>query len=474
MPPIFKNPFRNLLSSVIPMSSLGSEAGSKAVPVGNAPMFIVVWFQLIMALLGSWNMESKAVWAELVGFRVDKAYVCKNESGNEHEYVVFDMSRPEHREHLFLRLERSAGERKGSPTSSPSSSSISSYDSSDSEKSSDISPLPSRIPDFYERSSGSSISIQSMKEGISKVTDTFHRAVRRLSDSSLSRPSGISSNQYLAADSVTKLNSFSTSGIKVIRTIEFHSPDRFKRPCLWDIMILAYVMHQDSMTYELFERQCFWFADTISAVLEHWFNASGDVSITDGKPMKSRFLRRNRSSGSVGILVVHQRKDDVIEKIRQKFRQKRDELEKQRQGFVQEENARMQMARELAEVKKQQELERKEREKERLERDERERQLQQEREKERLERDERERQLQQEREKERLELQEQLHDNNRQFQEQLQDNNRQWELRMQHLQQKDHEKDLRLQEIEQMIRMFRNSQTQLTAPGRPAYPNSHP
>ncbi|KAM6495477.1 hypothetical protein JOM56_008183 [Amanita muscaria] len=440
------------------MSSLGSEVGSKAVPVGNAPMFIVVWFQLIMALLGSWNMESKAVWAELVGFRVDKAYVCKNESGNEHEYVVVDMSRPEHREHLFLRLERSAGERKGSPTSSPSSSSISSYDSSDSEKSS----LPSRILDFYERSSGSSISIQSMKEGISKVTDTFHRAVRRLSDSSLSRPSGISSNQYLAADSVTKLNSFSTSGIKVIRTIEFHSPDRSKRPCLWDIMILAYVMHQDSMTYELFERQCFWFADTISAILEQWFNASGDVSITDGKPTKSRFLRRNRSSGSVGILVVHQRKDDVIEKIRQKFRQKRDGLEKQRQGFVQDENTRMQMARELAEVKKQQELERKEREKERLER-----------EKERLERDERERQLQQEREKERLERDER----ERQLQEQLQlqqDNNRQWELRMQHLQQKDHEKDLRLQEIEQMIRMFRNSQTQLTAPDRPAYPNSHP
>ncbi|KAM6503703.1 hypothetical protein JOM56_000646 [Amanita muscaria] len=456
MAPIFKNPFRNLLSSILPMSSLGSEAGSKAVPVGNAPMFIVVWFQLIMALLGSWNMESKAVWAELVGFRVDKAYICKNESGNEHEYVVVAMSRSEQREHLFLRLERSAGERKVSPTSSPSSSSISSYDSSDSEKSFDNSPLPSRLPDFYEQSSGSSISIKSMKEGISKVTGTLHRAVRRLSDSSLSRPSGISSNQYLAADTVTKLNAFSTSGIKVIRTIEFHSPDRSKRPCLWDIMILAYVIHQDSMTYELFDRQCFWFADTISAVLEQWSNTSGDVSITDGKPTKSRFLRRNKSSGSVGILVVHQRKEDVIEKIRQKFRQKGDEMEKQRQRFVEEEYARMQMARELADVKKQQELERKERERERLE-------LQLEREKERQERDEREYQLQKQLQLERDERERQL-----------QDTNRQWELRIQNLQQKDHEKDLRLQEIEQMIRMFRSSQTHSTAPGRPVNPNSHP
>ena len=304
------------------LNALGSDAGSKAVPVTNIAMAVVVWVQLIMALLRPWSAESRAVWAELMEYRIHRAYICKNDNGNEHEYVVVDLFRIEHKQHLFLRLERSAGERKDSPSSSPSSSSIGSYSASSGE-----SPAPASSPDFYtQRSSGSSISISSVKEGIAKMAGSIRRAARRLSDSSLSRPSAISSNQYMAADTVKRIEKFQTPA-NVVRTIEFHSTDRSKLPSLWDLMILVYVIHEDSTTYELFDKQCFWFADTVSAILEKWSGSPTDVAVIKGGPVKSRFLKRNKSSGSVGIFVVHRRDPAGINQVWRKFLKQKEDMD---------------------------------------------------------------------------------------------------------------------------------------------------
>ena len=129
----------------------------------------------------------------------------------------------------------------------------------------------------------------------------------------------------MAADTVERVEKFQSS--KIIRTIEFNSIALPKRPSLWDLMILAYVVHEDSTAYELLGRQCFWFADTISAILEKWSTPPTDeATTTKGKSTKSSFLKRKKSAGRVGILVVHRRKPDVIDKIWEKFLKQRENM----------------------------------------------------------------------------------------------------------------------------------------------------
>ena len=60
--------------------------------------------------------------------------------------------------------------------------------------------------------------------------------MRRLSDSSMTPPPGISSNLYLAADAITGINGHATHS-PVLGTVTF-SGDRSFRPSHWDLMAL--------------------------------------------------------------------------------------------------------------------------------------------------------------------------------------------------------------------------------------------
>jgi len=300
MAPSFKNPLRGFLSSVLPssfMSSLGTTTGSKAVPHVGVPMPIIVWVQLIMMCLEGWTSRSVETWLELLGYRLDKVYHCKfTNTRNEHEFVIYEFTN-EHKVKLELRTDRAAGERKDA---SSSSSSVGSFGT---DVGGSLSP----------GSSNSSLSLSSMRGSITKASNSVRHSMRRVSDSSLSRPSGISSNQYLAADMVVRIEGHPAHS-KVLKTITF-TGDRSLRPSLWDVMILTLVVHKDSTAYTIHGRQCYWFADTLFGTLEKWTEIHHNGTVVEGGKKRTRWGLRQASTGSLGVVTVHRRDPAHIEKI---------------------------------------------------------------------------------------------------------------------------------------------------------------
>ena len=278
---------------------------SNAIPGFGVPITIITWIRLVMALLRPWTSESQAIWAVLLGYRLSRAYLCKNRSGNEHEFMIFDLVNEEKQE-LRLLVERAAGERRDDRSRSPSP---------------EPTPVFTAEPDnfLYDSSLPASTnhgrrSSSSAPGGITKATHSINRMVRAWSGSSLSRPSGIISNRYLAADTVVRIDEFPPKA-RIARTVEFISTPHPQRPSLWDLMILIHVIHGDSRVYELLDRQCFWFADSISAILEKLSGMCGGLLV-----MKAGL------SGSVKGVALHRRKSEHVEKIWTLFTNQKDKM----------------------------------------------------------------------------------------------------------------------------------------------------
>ncbi|KAM6503562.1 hypothetical protein JOM56_000505 [Amanita muscaria] len=390
-----------------------TNAGNMAVPFFKLPTAIVIWVELVMALLCPWNSDSKTVWGDLHGYQIDKACLCKNLNGSEHEFIVVDLSDEHKQNSMRLRVERAVGERKDSQATSDSSSTTSF------ESASSVSPSPSRSasPLYQPRFSKLSLSLSSVNEGLSRATGSLQRAVRRLSDTSLPRPSVISSNRHVAADTVTSINSFPKKA-RIIRTIDFTSAERSQRPSLWDLMIISHVVHQDSIAYDLLDRQCFWFADTISAILEKWSETCKGASVKQTNATRAySFTNSYASSGSVKGFSIHQRNLGDVNKIWAQFLMQREEMNKKRQSYEDTKTEGTRKAEELAgqveELRHQQTREKQKWELERKEWQEKEHWLMKEQE-------ERERRLKQhiaEQERVQQRLQQQLCENDRRLQE---------------------------------------------------------
>ena len=315
----FKDTLRGFLSSVLPpsvMGSLGTGVGSKSVPHLDVQMAIVIWVHLVMTCLQGWTSESIAMWIELTDYRLDKAFHCKvTNSRNEHEFVIYEFS-DDKKHKLQLRTDRSVGERKDTVTTL-SSPSVESFGID----------LEESLVNFSPQSSSLSSSLVSMKGRFSKVPDSLRHAVRRLSDSSISRPSAMSSNQYLAADTITRIGDHPPRS-NVLRTITFKG-DRAKRPSLWDVMILANVVHNDSATYTILGRQCYWFADTIFGLLEKWAKIYNNEATTTDEKEKPKRGRRQGSTGNLGVVPVHRRDLVHINKIWDDFTEERQTMGEQ-------------------------------------------------------------------------------------------------------------------------------------------------
>jgi chromosome segregation ATPase len=133
-------------------------------------------------------------------------------------------------------------------------------------------------------------------------------------------------------------------------------------------MVLIYIIHRDSCIYELFDRQCFWFADSISAILEKWSGMYGSVPVTIAA-----------LSGCVKGIVLHRRKPEQVEEIWTRFTKQIDKMNNELRGYEDKrlkEVARMEeLERHVEELNKQQERERQEREMETREQKEAERHL---------------------------------------------------------------------------------------------------
>jgi len=257
------------------------------------------YLALIMAYLQGWTLQSIAVWRELTGYRLVKASHCKyTNSPSEHEFVIYELVN-EHKNKLVLRTDRRIGARKHTSSSSCSTPSV-----IDGGPSSPISSLLSQ-------SSGSSFPLSPTNENDSKASSFPPHG-------SLSFPSDISSNQYLANDTIIQIQGH-PDRCEVLRTITFNG-DNSLRPSLWDIVILVLVVHNDSTFYTLHARQCYWFADTIFGALEKWGAIRNNGMVEPDEKEKVKRGRRRASIGSRGVVPIHRRKPEHIAKIWDNFK----------------------------------------------------------------------------------------------------------------------------------------------------------
>jgi hypothetical protein len=294
--------------------------GSKFVYLRPDRMPIDLWMELVTTCLQGRTLESITMRRELTGYRLETASHCKEtNTPNEHEFVIYEFSNSQ-KQKLELRTDRAAGQRKHSASSSVE------YFATEPEESSASHPFSS------PKSSRSSLSLESVRESIPSVSGFIRQAVRRLSDSSLSRPSGISSNLYLAADTITRINGHPTHS-QVLRTVTF-SGDRSLRPGLGDLMALLQVIHQESTTYTLLGRQCYWFADTIFGSLEKWAASRENGIVTAGGKRKAGWWRGLSSTGTLGVVSVYRRDAALIEEIWEGFMKERHAMSKKVSVFI--------------------------------------------------------------------------------------------------------------------------------------------
>ena len=91
---------------------------------------------------------------------------------------------------------------------------------------------------------------------------------------------------------------------------------------LLDLALAAEVVHNDSDKYELTSRQCFWYADTISAVLETYFpKIKIQTQLRASEDGEDE--RHDENGGKFMRIVLHKRDQGAVDEIVKVFRQRK-------------------------------------------------------------------------------------------------------------------------------------------------------
>jgi hypothetical protein len=201
-----------------------------------------------------WTSESVAAHDDLKDYRLVKANYCKDtKNRSEHEFLTHEFVRVGELENkLVMRIDRHVGAHKETPSSS------------------------------------------------------FLQAL-----SSLSYPSSIGSDRYLARDTILRIQGL-PDNCKVFKTITFN-PDSSSCPNLWDVVVLVRVVHDNSPFYTLQARQCYWFTDTIFGTLQKWADFFKNGIVESYEEVKRG--RHQASVGKCGIFPVHRRNPDHMDGI---------------------------------------------------------------------------------------------------------------------------------------------------------------
>jgi hypothetical protein len=167
----------------------------------------------------------------------------------EHEFVVVHLRFGT--KEILLRIDRSIGPRKYKQTEKSTEANGSSNTGSPVSPPGSSSPAPS---------SGSASSIGSIL--------MFPAIVVNYCVCRLASIANISSPDRWARDTIVTIEKVPSDSYEVT-TIEYAGSSS-KWPSLWDLIHLVEFVHEQDENYDTFDAQCYWFADTISALLAGW------------------------------------------------------------------------------------------------------------------------------------------------------------------------------------------------------------
>lgn len=304
----FKKRFLSFMAFVLtPFASVPTSISTIPRTVALPPIAKVneipihAWVSNVDSLLSS---NSIVAWAELSNFRLEKAYHYKMLSSRigEHEYVVCHFSYIDKSlSDIFLRFDRSASNQKDNTSGSTSTFSLpeASAASITPEGPGSVATPPQPVVSEAAHNPSSSRTSFSLKKFLPGSSGSVSRTK---SESSLSL--GVSSNRALAHDTVCRLEALPSD--TMAKSITF-SDDLARRPCLWDVMILTSTVHKEKAIYKLLkDQQCYWFADTIFYILEHWAekHKNGEIKLEKNAKWLGTFFHRRiyeRPSGELSI-----------------------------------------------------------------------------------------------------------------------------------------------------------------------------
>ena len=100
---------------------------------------------------------------------------------------------------------------------------------------------------------------------------------------------------------------------------------------LHHLAIVAKVVHDHSEKYHLFKRQCFWYSDVVSGVLEKHFSLSkvkvSDTSLTADHATDAEMEIFDSLRGTCNRVKIYQRRMDLIDEIHALFVARKKDIE---------------------------------------------------------------------------------------------------------------------------------------------------
>ncbi|PFH45466.1 hypothetical protein AMATHDRAFT_44104 [Amanita thiersii Skay4041] len=247
-------------------------------------------------------------------WRVCKWHYYKEPSSTQHEYIVILLKNGAK---LFaLRIERTIGSRlkkqllsrsQSAPPSPhpPAASSISL--GSLSRPSSPVHPVPqssdsTALPVTQSSSFSSGSSTKSFDSNVSSSRSSAS-SKSRISDYCKCFISSIPTGSFWAEDKITEVTNKYDSNGKLdgrapVKTFEYTQPELLG-PSLWDLTYIVQVVNSEGEQYKLFDAQCYWFADSITGILESWVDPQYLITTTHAQQRIRMSFRLRRTSSSL-------------------------------------------------------------------------------------------------------------------------------------------------------------------------------
>ena len=245
------------------------------------------------------SIERYITFPEYRDYQVVQVVRYKNTNGTQHEYLVAKVRHPLQDGDKYLRIERalahveSTGEpilnsnQKDTPPATPSDISPGAWVNWSENRSNPRSPQPPREP------TAGSILWNSRKEGA--ASDVVR----------LWKPP----NTFLTVAGLTDS--------KVLESLEFES-----NPLpLVHLAILAYTVHEEESLYNLFQTQCYWYANMIARVIAREKRISTSTEEA-GDPATDTDYCYHTSSGKFWNIPVHWVRPKVITRIQEEFKKR--------------------------------------------------------------------------------------------------------------------------------------------------------
>ncbi|PFH46245.1 hypothetical protein AMATHDRAFT_8050 [Amanita thiersii Skay4041] len=311
MSPAFSRSFRHFFHSSTPsMGPSHLETVKKLTDNQKAD----TWSSVVFGTVANGNDD---LFNTLREWRVCKWHYYKERSTTQHEYIIVLLTN--NGEKMALRIERTIGPRSskskadGYPDGTKSESalplphqpprSLSPLPISQHIPDSQSLPVSQSPPDSPLLSESSADESEPSSPSLRSSLSSYERFI----DYCKCLVSSLRTGSYWAKDNIKNVTNKCNGDGELkdrtaLKSFEYKDEPSFLGPSLWDLAHIVQFVHFEGENYKLLDAQCYWYADTVTGILESWVDAEGVISNSPTqKGLRLPFLPKRTSSMSEQI-----------------------------------------------------------------------------------------------------------------------------------------------------------------------------